>query len=203
MLLIINNYVTNADLGLREMQALGETCRELAGIEYKVLHFSELGGDVTAALPSLQAVISGGYRDSYESFDLDIFGSEFELTCALRVPFLGICGGHQHLALAYGGSVRRCYYGNEEKGFTSVGVIKQSRLTDGLPEEFPVFQYHNCEIAELPPGFEVLMQSQKCRIQAVKLKGKEVYGVQFHPERFDAEHSAGRTILANFFRLLT
>ncbi|WP_227764453.1 glutamine amidotransferase-related protein [Zhaonella formicivorans] len=202
MLLVINNYVTNIESGRREMEVIGNVCRGLAGIDFEVMHFSKLHGGLLREKPEIEAVISGGYYDSYDSFDLDIFSGKHDFLKSLTVPFLGICGGMQHLVLAFGGSVRRVYYGNEEKGYCKVYFSKSNMLFNGLDNEFYVWQNHYCEIAELPEEFEILSSSKKCRVQAVQLKGKSVFGVQFHPEKFTREHQAGRRVLQNFLSLV-
>jgi GMP synthase-like glutamine amidotransferase len=46
-----------------------------------------------------------------------------------------------------------------------------------------------------------LASSAECRVQVIKDRKRLVYGVQFHPENYDAEHSDGRILLENFFRL--
>lgn len=201
MLLIINNFVTDIETGRREMAELGHLCRGIAGLDFTVKHFREINAATLQEIPGLQAVISGGYYDAYETFDLEIFHGEHELIRAVPVPFLGICGGMQHLVLAYGGSIRRVNYGNEEKGFHTVFATRPSALIEGLADEFVVWQNHYCEAAELPAELEVFLSSRKCPVQAVKLKGKAVFGVQFHPEKFSWQYPAGRTILQNFFSL--
>jgi GMP synthase (glutamine-hydrolysing) len=56
-------------------------------------------------------------------------------------------------------------------------------------------------VKELPNGFRQTATNETCKIQAMQEKGRRVYGVQFHPELFDADHPEGRHIVENFLKL--
>jgi len=53
----------------------------------------------------------------------------------------------------------------------------------------------------MPDEFSLIARSDSCRVQAIAHKRAPVFGVQFHPERYDDAYPDGRIILANFFRL--
>ena len=58
---------------------------------------------------------------------------------------------------------------------------------------------HGDKVEELPPcGFEILGSSGNTEYCAVKMKDREIYGIQFHPEV--AHTPLGRNILENFCR---
>ncbi|MBB5957365.1 GMP synthase-like glutamine amidotransferase [Saccharothrix tamanrassetensis] len=100
-----------------------------------------------------------------------------------RVPTLAICLGAQLLAAATGGQVRRSPKGPE------VGVLlvakRDAAGNDPLFGELPwtpdVLQFHEDEIALLPPTAELLASSPKYPNQAFRV-GDNAYGVQFHIE---------------------
>jgi GMP synthase-like glutamine amidotransferase len=48
-----------------------------------------------------------------------------------------------------------------------------------------------------------LADSPNCAIETIKHQVLPIYGVQFHPERFDDKHPAGIVILENFFNIAT
>ncbi len=98
-------------------------------------------------------------------------------------PMLGVCYGHQAICRAVGGvkTVRRAK--QSEFGWARINVLKANPLFEGLPEQFCSYSSHQDEVSELPAGFEVLASSQRCAIQAYRMTGKPVYGIQFHPER--------------------
>jgi anthranilate synthase/aminodeoxychorismate synthase-like glutamine amidotransferase len=114
-------------------------------------------------------------------------------------PVLGVCLGHQAIAFVHGGSVVRA---------TQVVHGKVSRihhepdpLFDGVPENFSATRYHSLIVSrkDLPSSIEVLAETENGEIMALRVKGKGVYGVQFHPESVMTAY--GKTILSNFLEM--
>ncbi|MFB6135830.1 MAG: type 1 glutamine amidotransferase [Halobacteriaceae archaeon] len=97
------------------------------------------------------------------------------------LPFLGVCYGHQLLADVLGGTVADM--GEYEIGYRTVCRRGDSRLFEGVDEEFVAFTTHSDEVVELPPGARLLAEND-CSIHGFR-KG-HVFGVQFHPE-YDRE----------------
>ncbi|MFH1530725.1 MAG: caspase family protein [Pseudomonadota bacterium] len=125
-------------------------------------------------------------------------------------PLLGICGGHQFLALALGSEVApmHCEAGSKgykgcarEKGFTEVRLLADDPLLDGLEGTIKVWENHVEEVKKIPPGFQLLASSAACPIQAVRRRGTLSYGVQFHPEQDDEGHGDGLVLLENFLEI--
>jgi len=104
---------------------------------------------------------------------------------------LGSCWGHQLLAFGLAGEahVRRC--ARPEIGWIPIRVLKDDDLLGpaGTPH---VFSSHYDEVCDLPDSFEVLASTEACPVQAFRLKGKPVWGLQCHPEM---DIAAGRTFL--------
>ncbi|MCJ2533404.1 MAG: GMP synthase subunit A [Candidatus Thermoplasmatota archaeon] len=98
----------------------------------------------------------------------------------LEVPILGICAGHQYMALRLGG--KAVPSATPEFGKTLVSVVDEDDLFKGLPETFVAWESHNDEVTELPPGFKLLANSETCPVQAMKHETRPLYGLQFHPE---------------------
>lgn len=92
---------------------------------------------------------------------------------------LGICLGHQLLAVATGGSVRVADPTGPERGVIQLEWAGQSELAEAL--DFPVvaFADHGDGVSTVPPGARVLARSDRY-VQAMQV-GNAV-GVQFHPE---------------------
>jgi GMP synthase-like glutamine amidotransferase len=88
-----------------------------------------------------------------------------------------------------------------ERGFMPVRVVRPHLLFEGLAAEAIVYQLHGGEVKRLPAGFLRLAESDLCRIQAIAHRTLPLFGVQFHPERYDENHPDGRRILQNFFRI--
>ncbi len=89
----------------------------------------------------------------------------------------------------------------KEWGFYPIEVVHNDPLFAALGSGPVVREFHAFEIAELPEVFDVLARSPLCPIQAIRHREKPLYGTQFHPERYDAEHPDGEQILVNFLRL--
>ena len=99
------------------------------------------------------------------------------------VPVLGVCFGHQLIARALGGMVRRCPGGLEIGTHTvePTAVGKRDFLFDDFPPTFLCQETHVDEVAELPPDALNLAGNGHSPIQAFGI-GAAIRGVQFHPE---------------------
>lgn len=107
----------------------------------------------------------------------------------LGKPMLGVCFGHQSIVRALGGTKYLGKGHTPEYGWTKIErVEKESKLFEGLPNQFYSFSSHLEEVSELPLGLKLLAKSELCGIQAYELSGKPVFGIQFHPEK-DLESS--------------
>ena len=100
-----------------------------------------------------------------------------------EVPTLGVCLGHQLLAGANGGTVRRRPDGPEIGA--QLIAKRASAAHDPLFAELPitpdVIQWHYDEVSTLPPGAIQLASSPVCEQQAFRL-GPVAWGIQFHIE---------------------
>ena len=117
----------------------------------------------------------------------------------VTAPTLGICGGHQALALAYGGNVVKSKSGLVQ-GFRTINLEDKDTLLAGLPAKIRVMQSHKEEVKVLPPGFVRTATSSETENEGMKHSERPLYGVQFHPERWNDENTAGKVILENFVR---
>lgn len=141
-------------------------------------------------------ILSGGApRISSEVPKLGISGQYLD---ELEIPILGICVGHQFIALHYGGKTGAA--STPEYGKTTVFLDVENELFAGVPAEFQAWESHNDEIISLPPDIIPLAHSKDCAIQAMKYLKKPFYGVQFHPEVTHTEY--GRDIFENFIRIV-
>ncbi len=84
------------------------------------------------------------------------------------------------------------------KGFFEIERVKADPLFAGLPARMTLCCSHYCEVKKLPPGFKLLARSGHCAIEAMKHRERCLYGVQFHPEKFEAPFFHGRKMLENF-----
>lgn len=99
------------------------------------------------------------------------------------VSQMGICFGHQLLALAILGpsAVRRSPRGIEA-GWGKIEIAERGRELWGVGREEVVWQSHFDEIVALPPGSSILASSTHTRVQAFINEALRFLGTQFHPE---------------------
>ncbi len=119
-----------------------------------------------------------------------------------KVPLLGVCLGHQAIAVAFGGKVvraRRLMHGK-----TSMVRHDGTGVLAGLPSPFEAMRYHSlvAEARSLPKVLAVSARSDEDggepEIMAMAHRTLPIHGVQFHPESIGTE--VGRTILGNFLQ---
>ncbi|MEJ7727308.1 MAG: aminodeoxychorismate/anthranilate synthase component II [Actinomycetes bacterium] len=116
--------------------------------------------------------------------------------CAGRTSLLGVCLGHQAIAVAYGGSVDRApelmHGKTSEVHHTGAGVL------NGLPEPFTATRYHSLAVdpATVPDELEVTARTTSGVIMAPRHRDLAREGVQFHPESVLTE--GGHHLLANW-----
>ncbi len=129
-------------------------------------------------------VVTGSARSVTEDAEwMRRAGGDLAAAAARGVPVLGVCFGHQLLARALGGAVRRSPRGRE-LGTIRVSLTAAGRadpLFAGIPAGFAAQATHEDELAALPPGAEVLAWNAHAAVQAFRA-GPCVAGVQFHPE---------------------
>jgi GMP synthase (glutamine-hydrolysing) len=107
---------------------------------------------------------------------------------ALGVPTFGICFGHQILAQALGGEVRKNPRGREI-GTRHINKLVHDPIFDGIPDVFKASVTHVDTVASLPPKATVLAKNDFDDHHAIRFTGT-CYGVQFHPE-LDADVMRG------------
>jgi GMP synthase (glutamine-hydrolysing) len=111
-------------------------------------------------------------------------------------PILGICAGHQLMALHFGGETKPAKV--PEFGRVELVVDESDELFQGLPKRFIVWASHNDEVTKAP-GFKILAHSKDVANHAMKHKKKPIYGTLFHPEVEHTEY--GEEIINNFLSI--
>jgi len=188
MLLVIDNYDS---FTWNLVQYLGEL-----GAETVVRRSGEISVDEVRRMRPERIVISPGPGTPADA------GVSVEVIRRLgaETPLLGVCLGHQAIAVAYGGDVvraRRVMHGK-----TSPVRHGGEGIFRGVPSPVTVARYHSLTIdpATLPDQLEAVAWTDEAgfrdEIQAVRHRRHPVWGVQFHPESIASE--AGKDILRNF-----
>ncbi|HYB58700.1 MAG TPA: gamma-glutamyl-gamma-aminobutyrate hydrolase family protein, partial [Candidatus Acidoferrales bacterium] len=112
-------------------------------------------------------------------------------------PILGICLGHQLIAEAFGGAVRKGATGGYAN--VTVEIIEPDDILINMKPTIVTWASHADEVARIPNDFVKLARSAICEVEAMKHVSKPIYGVQWHPEVAHTE--AGNTLLLNFVKI--
>lgn len=164
---------------------LGQWLRE-AGVE-----LDERALDAGDELPpDLSAhdglVVMGGAMGAWDDATVPYLAPVRQLlrdAVSAEVPTLGVCLGHQLLAAANGGQVRRMPDGPEVGALLVAkrSVAVSDPLFGAMPITPDVLQWHYDEVSVLPAGAVQLASSPECEQQAFRL-GRVAWGIQFHIE---------------------
>ncbi|WP_319020649.1 aminodeoxychorismate synthase component I [Brevibacterium aurantiacum] len=125
------------------------------------------------------------------------FGICAEVIATATIPILGICLGHQGIALAHGGSV--AHAPSPRHGRLSEIRNFGVDLFSGIPPTFDAVRYHSLAVTDVPKELEVTAYSDDGVIMGLRHRTLPQWGVQFHPESISTEHSLA--LLSNFARL--
>ena len=203
MIYLVDNTIDGQGASPREILAVLE--RLLPESRLVVEHFKNVSlRRINELQPS--RIILSGQSHPWTEYTPESLAGVFEVIREAEQPILGICGGHQQIALCYGspvGLMKRLAPGEgyegalRERGFYEV-EIDGNGIFEGLPRRVTVWHSHCDEVKELPADFELTASNETCRIQAMQHRSRPLFSVQFHPELFDAEHPQGKRILENF-----
>ncbi len=171
-------------------------CREL-GADLKIIRNDEMSVLEIEKLNPQKIIISPGPASPDEA------GVTLEVIKYFqdKLPILGICLGHQSIAQVFGAEIIRAK--NMMHGKTS--VMKQTatcKIFQDLPQEFIATRYHSLIVDKntLPNTIEPTVYSKDDdEIMALKVKDKDIYGIQFHPESIMSEH--GHEMIGNFLKI--
>ena len=145
------------------------------------------GGDVVPNLENFDGLwVMGGSMNTSDEHEYPWLIDEKKIirkaVCDLKMPFLGICLGHQLVADALGGEVGPAK--NPE-----LGIFRITPTADGighpliadLPAEPGWVNAHSNEVLRPPKAATVLASSKNCANHVMAL-GENAFSCQFHPE---------------------
>jgi GMP synthase (glutamine-hydrolysing) len=203
---LVDNTIDSQGASPREVRAvLGRLIPEL---EILIEPFHSVSLERVRSLKPSHIILSG-QSHPWEMYTPEALAGVFSVIKQASQPILGLCGGHQQIALAYGAKVGLMgrvepgegYEGaKRERGFLPVTNTGEGLFKD-LPSEIVVWHNHCDEVKEVPDGFRVTASNETCPIQAMQEKGRRLYGVQFHAELFNEDHPEGRKVVENFLSL--
>jgi anthranilate synthase component 2 len=118
-------------------------------------------------------------------------------TCIQRKhPLLGVCLGHQAIALACGSTVERTY---PVHGKVACVTHDGSGLFAGLPYPFAATRYHSLAVPDPQPPLIANAWSEDGTVMAMRHRSSPAHGVQFHPESVASEQ--GKALLSAFLEI--
>jgi len=190
----IGEKVLVIDYGGQYTHLISRRCRELGVYAEIVQQETILEDDTLLGVKGI--ILSGGPR---EVGKLDL-GAPFEVNMKeLRtkgIAILGICFGHQLLAVANGAELEAG--GNPEYGNTQITLSEKPGILNELDKEQMVWMSHSDQIVRLPETLLPLATSGDNYIAAFRSKDNLTFGVQFHPEVTHTPN--GLSILNAFLR---
>ncbi len=186
MILLIDNYDSFTYNLYQQVSSFGQ--------EVIVEKNDGLSLDTIAALKPERIILSPGPKTPADSgICIPIIKRFSEI-----LPILGICLGHQCLAVAYGQSVipaQRLVYGKTTT-ITTIG----SRIMADLDTSFEVARYHSLVIDDAPGGFLATSHDATGDIMSIEHERLPLFGLQFHPESF-LMMNTGNRIIQKFLEL--
>jgi GMP synthase-like glutamine amidotransferase len=127
-------------------------------------------------------IVLSGSGDVPLNFSLDLYRDELDLIKTTNFPVIGVCFGFEAIACAY----------DEElvKNDTRIKGIYEIDLKENN-EKFSVWQSHLWCLKSCK-NLKVLAESQN-GVEMVKVPGKDIYGLQFHPE-YEDQNNKGKIL---------
>ncbi len=189
MILMIDNYDSFT-------YNIVQYCLEL-GADLKVIRNDELTVKEIDALHPEKIIISPGPATPNEA------GVSLEVIEHFKdkLPILGICLGHQAIAQSFGGEVIRAKHMMHGKTST-IEKVTETTVFKELPKNFTATRYHSLVVNQenlpsciIPTAFS----ADDHEIMALEIEGREIYGIQFHPESIMSEY--GHEMLDNFLKI--
>ena len=115
-----------------------------------------------------------------------------------ETPQLGVCLGHQAIAVAFGGKVGHSPEGPIH-GKPAKVYHDSKRIYQGLPNPFDAGRYHSLTVTRMPEGFIRTAETKDGLLMGMRHEAYPIEGVQFHPESVLTPE--GLMIIENFLKM--
>jgi len=209
MILLIDNTIAGRGTSPREIRSALQNIEP--DMRVVTEPFQGISPEFVKTLSPSHIILSG-QSHPWDKYSAESLAGVFFVIRTAPQPILGVCGGQQQIALAFGAPVdliERVAPGEgyegafRERGFSEVKLAAEpdNPVFKALPESITVWESHCDEVKELPADFICTATNNVSPIQAMQHTSRPLFGVQFHPELFDEEHPHGQQILKNFLNL--
>lgn len=113
-----------------------------------------------------------------------------------KIPVLGVCLGHQAIAVAFGGKVVRA--GRLMHGKVSNVTSDGRNIYRGIASPFQAMRYHSLAVDRdaLPECLAITAESEDGEVMGIRHREHPTEGIQFHPESIMTP--VGKRLLRNF-----
>ncbi|MBC8247078.1 MAG: aminodeoxychorismate/anthranilate synthase component II [Deltaproteobacteria bacterium] len=116
-----------------------------------------------------------------------------------KIPILGVCLGHQAIAMAFGGEVisaKRLMHGK-----TSQVQADGEKIYKGIKSPFQAMRYHSLVVSRenFPSSLTIVSEADDGEIMGIRHQDHPTEGIQFHPESIMTP--VGKRLLRNFLKI--
>ncbi|MFW9849520.1 MAG: gamma-glutamyl-gamma-aminobutyrate hydrolase family protein, partial [Candidatus Thorarchaeota archaeon] len=160
------------DYGGQYTHLIARRCRELGVYAEIVPQNTNLM--TPSSMPIKGVILSGGPRTATKEDLEGVFSDNMKLFRSEGIPVLGICFGHQLLALAVGGTVESG--GNPEYGSIPITVSSTDSILNDIENNQRVWMSHSDQVVSLPAHTRVLATSKEGHIAAFEDTEQSIIG---------------------------
>lgn len=184
MIMMIDNYDSFTYNLVQYLQVLGAEVRVVRNDAVTVR-------DVQAQNPDAVVISPGPSRPESAGISIPLIRA-----LSGRMPILGVCLGHQAIAVSFGGKVVHARH--LMHGKVSTVTADGKSIFRGLSSPFQAMRYHSLAVSRdgLPDCLEVTAESEDGEVMGIRHREHPTEGIQFHPESIMT--LVGKRLLRNF-----